>query len=403
MLKKLVSILTFCLSFAMLVNIAQAQDTLTVKLGPTNLTDDTFESLKSSEVLLNHLIPAQKYKLKTISGPDSSAELLGLRELNVDEKPSGFIPSNTVIKSANLLMGKSGNGNEINEILNEDIGVLKGSVASRELGELTQFYHTYRSVSSLYADYFNGKIDYIITEASIAKNILQNRVEGTEINILNRDLFESQMGFWVSENNADLQTFINERIANFKNGSKFENFKETYFTVPRDYSSLLRYLSIAAIVLLLGGTITYAYKNQDIIKQYIKSYKLELNGLMQIRPLPGIRFVDNEGEIKNHFQESYAKFQKEHPNINVAVDFNNTSVKLRFNSGSDIKISDKDYLSMLADDIEDMISVFPTDQFIIDLNISGSYSNVQGEHKFSIINKDTQVEVVDSEIENKAF
>lgn len=401
--KKHVSSLLFLLIFVG-VHCLQAQDTLRVKLGPTNLTDDTFESLKSSQVLLNNLIPAQKYKIATVSGPDSTADLLGLREINTNEKPKGFISSNPVLTSSNYLLGRNNNsGDEIKDLLNEDIGVLQNSVASKELSNLTQFYNSYKSVSSLYAAYFNGKIDYIIAESSVAKSILNNRIQGKKIEIINRNLFKSQIGFWVNQNNTDLLKFINDRVENFKESGKFEDFKNQYFEVPKDYSLIFWYSSIAILSLLLAAALTYAYKNQELIKQYLNSYKLELNGIMQIRPLPGIRFVNNEGEIKNHFQESYAQFQQKHPNINVIVDFNNTSVKLRFNSSSDIKISDKNYLSTIADDIEDMISVFPTDQFIIDLSLSGSYSNLQGKNKFSIINKDTDVEFVDAEVEKNTI
>ena len=440
MLKKNIFSFLFLLLF-MLVNCLQAQYTVKAKLGPANLTTEIFGYLESTQVLLNDLFPCQKYTITIFSGPDSSADLLGLKEINVNNKPAGFYSSIPIITSSNYLMGRNNDGGDsINDILNKNIGVLRNSVASQELNKLTGIYNSYKSISSLYSAYVNNKIDYIIAESAIAKRILNNTASGQNISIINEDLFKSHIGFWVNQSEPSLGNFINDRIKNFKDSENYETFKKQYLIKQKDYISTADFYSIAFTVLFLAIALrvvlglvykkessskenvpndkpeTNRVKNsskenvpnykpklnriKNSIQKYISHYKLELNGIMQIRPLPGIQFVDNEEEVRNQFRKSYAHFQQKHPNINVVVKFDHNSVKVRFNSDSNVKISNKDYLSIVANDIEDMLDAFPERQFLIDLSLSGNYSNIEGKQKFSIINHDTNVELVKSEEQN---
>jgi hypothetical protein len=135
-------------------------------------------------------------------------------------------------------------------------------------------------------------------------------------------------------------------------------------------------------------------KNKEILNSLLKSYSIQLNGIIQIRPLPSIKFLDDEAFIKDSFKEKYSAFQINNTGIQTDIEFNGQAVKLTLNSESDLKISNSEYLDILAQDLEGLIKSFPVEMFIIDLNVSGQYQNLSTKKKFSFTNKGNSVDYI---------
>lgn len=391
-------LLILLISIFAIPSIVWSQDTLNVKLGPTSSTDNSLNSLRASRVIINSLIPSSDFIINTIQGNDSRADILGLREINSSVVAPNFIASNPVLQSNIVLLGYSGiSGTDLDDIINEEVGVISNSYAHHRFREVSQFVNEYNSISQLYAAFFNRNVDFILVESSIAKTILNNAPSESTAKIINNQLFAVDIGFLINSENEHLVDYLNTRITAFQNSSEYSTFINEFFTIEEE-SLWLRYLITFTIIIILLVGFYMVIKNRDIVSKILKSYSIQMNGIVQIRPFPSIKFLEDEASIKDSFKEKYSAFQLNNPGINTSIEFNGQAVKVIFSSEPDLKINSPDYLDIMAQELEDIIKTFPIDQFIIDLNVSGQYQNFSSKTKFTFSNKGRSVDYI---IQNK--
>lgn len=378
--------------------IVWSQDTLYVKLGPTSTTDNSLNNLRSSRVIINSLIPSNDFIIDTTQGEDRNADILGLREINSSMVSPTFIASNPVLQSNIVLLGHAGrSGTNLDDIINEEVGVISNSYAHHRFREVSQFVHEYNTISQLYAAFFNRNVDFIIVESSIAKSILNNAPRESSVKIINNHLFTVDVGFLINRDNEHLVDYLNTRISAFQNSPEYSTFIDDYYTIEREML-WLRYLMISTITIIVIIVFYMLIKNRGIVSNLLNSYSIQLNGIVQIRPLPSIKYLEDEASIKDSFKEKYSAFQLNNPGINTSIEFNGQAIKVTFSSEPDLKINSPDYLDVVAQELEDIIKTFPMDKFIIDLNISGQFQNFSSKSKFTYSNKGSSVDYI---IQNK--
>lgn len=400
-MSKINNYLIYLFIFSVLIafpSVTKSQDTIDVKLGPTSITDNSLNSLRASRVIINFLIPSTDYIINTTQDEDRYADILGLREINPAIIPENFIATDPVLKSDVILLGHSGrDARNLEDIINDDVGVISKSFAHHRFREYSQFAYEFNSISELFSAFFNENVDFIIVESSIAKSILDNASNDSDIKIYNHQLFTSEIGFLINTESEYLVEYLNTRIASFKDSTNYSTFIDEYYTVPAE-RFWPRYIMILIIILVLSFGLYLLFKNKEVLSRLLKSYNVQMNGIMQIRPLPSIKFLDDEASIKNSFKEKYSTFQINNPGINTEIEFNGQAVKVTFISEPDLKVSDTEYLDIVAHELEDLIKAFPVNQFIIDLNISGHYQSLTSKMKFTFSNTGNTVDYI---IQNK--
>lgn len=90
-----------------------------------------------------------------------------------------------------------------------------------------------------------------------------------------------------------------------------------------------------------------------------------------------------------------------YPSIQTTLDFQHTAVKIEFRSINKTRVENKDFLDTFASDLEDLLSAFSADKYILELNITGQCSNNFELNKFVFTNNGNKVGVMVTEFKKK--
>lgn len=393
--------LRYAITILMLPISLLSQDTIRVKLAASHFSNDGSPALDFSRILLNKLVKPSEYIIIPSESENDSVDLIGPCEIDLKATPQGFSKSTGVFISSNVIVSTSNrNIASLNEISESRIGVIFSSRAEERIRQETQFFKTYSSTNNLFLDLISDRIDYAVLEASIAKSILSRSTDQFRLYVANDNIFKSNLGFFVRSNNQKLQNYLNERIEGFKNSQDAKEIATRFIILPKDYGRIILILGLSFGLILLLGFVFLGWK-RGWSKRLANFYKVEMNGLLMIRPSPTARPSPSDDENRLSFREKFSKLQTRYPSIQVRLDFQPTAVKIEFRSVGKMRVQGKEFLDTFAADLEDLLSAFAPDKYLIELNIIGECSNSFELNKLVFTNNGNKVGVMVTEFKKR--
>jgi len=378
-----------------------SQDTIRVKLSIWDYSNVGSSSLDFSRIVLNKLIKPSDYIIIPVESGTEPIDLIGLCEIDLKTLPDGFIPSDILFKSTNVIIStKDRTIGSLREISEGKIGVISSSLAAEKIRQETQFFESYPTPHKLALDLLSEGIDYAIVEASIANFLLSRNTSSAKLYVANRNIFDSNLGFLVRTDNQKLKTYLNSRIESFKESKEAKEIGDRFLSLPRDYENLILMVGIT-VALALTLTLAFFGWKRGWFKRILTSYKVEMNGILMIRPSPSARTISSNDSNRQSFREKFSKLQTKYPSIQARLDFQHTAVKIEFRSINKTRVDGKEFLDTFAADLEDLLSAFAPEKYILELNITGECSNSFELNKFVFTNNGNKVGVMVTEFKNK--
>ncbi len=378
-----------------------SQDTIRVKLDASHFSNDGSPALDFSRILLNKLVKPSEYIIILSESENDSVDLFGPCEIDLKAVPRGFSKSAGIFVSSNVIISTRNRSiASLYEISESRIGVISSSPAEERIRQETQFFKTYSSTNKLVLDLISDRIDYAVLEASIAKSILSRNTGQIRLYVANDNIFKSNLGFFVRSNNQKLQNYLNRQIEDFKNSQEEKELIARFITLPIDYGSIILILGLSFGIILFLGIAFLGWK-KGWFKRLANFYKVEMNGLLMIRPSPTARSSPSDDANRTSFREKFTKLQTRYPSIQARLDFQHTMVKIEFRSVGKMRVQGKEFLDVFAADLEDLLSAFGPDKYLLELNITGECSNSFELNKLVFTNNGNKVGVMVTEFKKK--
>jgi len=366
------------------------QDTIKVKLSELSPPySDMDGNLGLNKILLNKIISPSKYKILIIESDSSGLPaLMGLSEKNT-LSDTNYEFSLALFNSSYVIVSNTDKKiKNIDDIVDNKIGIIENSRAEKKLEGKLFFYTKYKNCNSAFFSLFNNDIDYLIVEKSFAKYFLNQELLKNKLFIVNEDLFQTDIGFYVFKKDKGLINQINSAIAKFKKSEDYQSLLNKYYIFPTDYTLLW----IIVISLLVLSAITYLVlfiRKRNIGEKLLGYYRLSLKGLIIFRASP--TYTSNENNDGSKFKDALNELQLKYQHLNFAYDYSGNSVKINLTTPKKIFLSDKDYLNKFTDSLNNTLKELPPNKYMIDINISGEYSDFRSHNSFLIVNKGNEV------------
>ena len=367
-----------------------AQDTIKVKL--TNLStpySDMDGSLGLSKIILNKIIHPSKYKIKIIDSDSSSlANIIGLSENNTlpDTHYKFSLP---VFKSNYVIISSIDKDiDNLDVIVDKKIGVLDNSLAERKLGGKLFFYTKYKTCKNAFFGLLNNNIEYLIVEKSFAIFFLKQELLKDKFFIVNENMFPTEIGFYVNKQNEEFINQINSSITKFKQTNDYANLSDNYYSLPKDYS-LFWIIIISILIIAIIITLIIFVRKKKIGEKLLGYYRLNLKGLIIFRVSP--TYAQDDNSDGSNFKDTLNNLQLKYSTLNISYDYSGNSVKINIMTPRKIFISDKDFLNNFTASLNEALKELPKNKYIIDINISGEFSDLKNHSSFLIVNKGNEV------------
>ena len=274
------------------------------------------------------------------------------------------------------------------------------ALAAERLRKETQFFETYESPIKLVEELLSEHIDYAIVEASVAKSILSQKGLEGRLYVAKDNLFESNLGFFVRTSNEKLVSYMSKRIDAFKKSKDENELRERFIIVPKDYRKMLLIAAVALAIAIIF-TLVFLGWRKGWFKRIANSYTVKMNGLLMIRPSPSMRSHGTEEHTSPTFREKFASFQTRYPSIETRLDYQHSAVKIEFRTMDKTRVDSKEFLDGFANNLEDLISAFATDKYILELNITGECSSMFEFNRFVLTNNGGKVGLMVTEFKKK--
>jgi len=382
----------YCFSIFLIISFQiLAQDTIKVKLSEFSPPySDIDGNLGLNKILLNKIISPSKHKISIIvSDSINLADLIGLSEKNTIAN-SDYKFSSTLFKSNYVIVSNIDRKiNQIDEIIDNQIGVVENSFAENKLDGKLFFYSKYQNCKNAFFGLLNKNIDYLIVEKSFAIYFLQQELLKDKFFIVNDDLIPTEIGFYVNTRNEKIFNQINTSIAKFKEKEEYENLIDKYYSFPKDYSLLwtiiIGLLIITGIILLI-----VILRKKKIGEKLLEYYRLNLKGLIIFRVSPTYN-SDGDNNDGSNFKDTLNNLQLKFNPLNFTYDYSGNSVKINIKTPKKIFLSDKDFLNNFTDSLNSALKELPQNKYMIDINISGEFSDLKSHNSFLIVNKGNEV------------
>lgn len=380
-----------------------SQDTIRVRMPGSSVFENGSLASDLSRIVINRLVKGTEYVVLPLQSNAETVDLIGLAEIDTRATPEGFTRSEAVFNSCNVIIATNAkNVNSLAELDDARVGVLASSLGEERIRRETQLFETYSTPERLVSDLLKGKIEYALVEASLANVILGNDGTKGQIHIVNRSVFESRLGFFVRSGNDRLLKYLNEHIGTFEASGGPQDLAARFINVPKDYSAL-----ILVIALLIGGIAIVALVligwNRKWIPRLANSYSVQLSGLLMIRPSPTMHTGAPAEQSNPDFKDKFSAFQTKYPSIDSRLEFHNPAVRIEFRSTNRTRVGGKEFLDTFARDLEDLISPFAPERYVMELNVTGECSSMLELNRFAMTNNRGRVGVVVSAFRKKMF
>jgi len=382
----------YCFSIFLIISFQiLAQDTIKVKLSELSPPySDMNGNLGLNKILLNKIISPSKHKISIIeSGSVNLPDLIGLSEKNTIVS-SDYKFSSTIFKSNYVIVSNiDKNINQIDEIADNQIGVVENSLAEKKIEGKIFFYNKYQNCKTAFFDLLNKNVEYLIIEKSFAIYFLQQELLKDKIFIVNDNLFPTEIGFYVNTKNADFVKQVNTSIAKFKEKDDYENLIDKYYSFPRDYSLLwiiiIVIIAIAAIIFMI-----LFLRKKKIGEKILEYYRLNLKGLIIFRVSPTYNSEEDNND-GSKFKDTLNNLQLKYHPLNFTYDYSGNSVKINIKTPKKVFLSDKEFLNNFTESLNSALKELPQNKYMIDINISGEFSDLKNHSSFLIVNKGNEV------------
>jgi hypothetical protein len=362
-----------------------AQDTIWVKLNNSSPPySDIGEKLGLNKQLLNKIISPTRHKLLIVeSNYSEHFQLFGLSE-NQTRINSDFVFLEPIFKSRYVLLSNYNEAVEnIDDISDKKIGLIKDSFANEKYSDKLLFYTRYNSGKMAVNALLNQKIKYLIVELSIAKYFLEYKELQAKIFVVNDNLLSTEIGVFVKKRETNLIAQLNSSILKFKQTKSYQKLYEEYYEFETNYL-WVKILGIIFIVAILLSTIIYYFKKKNISTKISNYHSLVLKGLIIFRISP--TYSQNDNDDGSNFKEEINKLQLKYNMLSFSFDYSGNSAKINVITKKKTYISDNLFLESFVDDLNIALQKLPKDKYIIDINISGEFSNLSQNHSFLIVN-----------------
>lgn len=368
-----------------------AQDTVRVKLTVLYPPySDMNGNLGLNKMLLNKIIPPSIYKIRIIESDTANlADLIGLCEKYTLHNPK-YNFSSTLFESNYLIISSINKKiDKIEEIADNKIGVVENSLAEKKMEGQLFFYTKYNNYRNAFFGLLNNDVEYLIVEKASAIYFLQQELIKDKFFIVNDDLFSTAIGFYINSKKTGFINQVNESIAGFKKTSDYKNLVNKYYTLPRDYSVI--WIIIIAVVVIAAITLIILFiRKQNIAEKIQQYYKLNLKGLIifRVSPTYAVGADNNDG---GKFKDTMNDLQLKFNSLSFNYDYSGNSVKINIKTPKKIFLSDKEYLNNFTESLNNALKELPKNKYIIDINISGEFSDLKSHNSFLIVNKGNEI------------
>ena len=380
-----------------------SQDTLRVRLPGSNVFEDERLVSDLSRIVINRLVKIDDYMVLPVQSSTDTIDLIGLSEIDARMIPEGFSRSAAVFTSRNVIIATNDKPvRSLAELADAHVGVLASSLGEDRIRQETQFFESYTTIGRLVEDLMKGRIQYVLVEASVAKAILDHDGLKTKLYLVNENVFETHLGFFVRKTNTRLLAYLDEHIGTFRESEGSRDLDSRFVNIPKDSGPVILFWSILVGGIVIVTLVLVAWR-RGWIRWLANSYSVQLSGLLMIRPSPTMRASTQDQQSNPGFKEKLAVFQMKYPSVDSKLEFQNSMIKIELRTRYKTRVGEKAFLDTFAQDLEDLISVFASERYVMELNVTGECSNMFELNRFVMTNNQGKVGLMVSNFKKRFF